>query len=101
MRCHKSTATRLWCSSVARANRSTGNAKDFHKLAKEEKPVLTKRVDPVYPEEALKQKLNGKVFVRFRIGTDGKVDSVQILKGASIFQDAAIDAPHDSHPDLP
>ncbi|MBK34398.1 MAG: hypothetical protein CME26_02570 [Gemmatimonadetes bacterium] len=47
---------------------------------------------PKYPEIARKAGLQGKVFVRFHVGKDGRVHEVQILKGEAIFQQAAIDA---------
>ena len=65
---------------------------EFFQLSKEISPVLIKRVAPEYPAEARGQKLSGRVFVRFRIGTDGKVDSAQVLKGDPVFHDAAIKA---------
>tara|TARA_B100001964_G_C14066297_1_gene523788 strand:- start:142 stop:789 length:648 start_codon:yes stop_codon:yes gene_type:complete len=58
----------------------------------EEKPTLLKNVSPVYPEIARKAGLSGRVFVRFKVGKDGRVHEVQILKGEEIFRQAAIDA---------
>ena len=58
----------------------------------EDKPTLKKGARPKYPEIARKAGLQGKVFVRFHVGKDGKVHEVQILKGEEIFRQAAIDA---------
>ena len=58
----------------------------------EEKPTIVKNVSPVYPEIARKAGLSGRVFVRFKVGRDGRVHEVQILKGEEIFRQAAIDA---------
>ncbi|HAA74813.1 TPA: energy transducer TonB [Candidatus Latescibacteria bacterium] len=58
----------------------------------EEKPTIVKNVNPVYPEIARKAGLSGRVFVRFKVGKDGRVHEVQILKGEEIFRQAAIDA---------
>lgn len=58
----------------------------------EEKPTITKNVSPVYPEIARKAGLSGRVFVRFKVGRDGRVHEVQILKGEEIFRQAAVDA---------
>jgi TonB family protein len=33
-----------------------------------------------YPREAMQQKITGKVFVKFTVGTDGEVSKVDILK---------------------
>jgi len=58
----------------------------------EDKPIIIKNVRPVYPEIARKAGLSGRVFVRFKVGRDGRVTEVQILKGQEIFRQAAIDA---------
>lgn len=58
----------------------------------EDKPVLKKAAKPKYPEIARKAGLQGKVFVRFHVGKDGRVKEVQILKGEEIFRQSAIDA---------
>ncbi len=58
----------------------------------EDKPKLKKGAKPKYPEIARKAGLQGKVFVRFHVGRDGRVKQVQILKGEEIFRQAAIDA---------
>jgi TonB family protein len=42
----------------------------------------------VYPPEAKAQGIIGKVFVRFLVETDGRVDSVSILRGAHPLLDA-------------
>lgn len=65
---------------------------EFFKLKKEERPVILKHVPPVYPEQARRNKLTGKVFLRFRVAVDGTVDSVSVLKGADVFREAAIAA---------
>ncbi len=43
-------------------------------------PVLLKRVAPTYPPVARKLKLDGEVRLRALVGTDGKVEDIQILK---------------------
>ncbi len=58
----------------------------------EEKPVAIKKVKPVYPDLARKAGLEGKVFLRFQVGRDGRVSRIQVLKGQEIFRQAAIDA---------
>jgi TonB family protein len=43
-----------------------------------------------YPDEALKQKLEGKVNVRFQVTTDGKINNVQVVRSDNrIFNDEA------------
>ena len=58
----------------------------------EDKPVLIKNVRPVYPEIARKAGLSGRIFVRFKVGKDGRVSLVQITKGQEIFRQATVDA---------
>ena len=58
----------------------------------EQKPVPIKTVAPVYPNIARKAEIEGRVFVQFVVGTDGRVRNVRVLKGPEIFRQAAIDA---------
>ena len=58
--------------------------------AVETKPELIKSVAPVYPEIARKAGLEGMVFVRFSVRTDGRVGEVQVLRGPEIFREATI-----------
>lgn len=58
----------------------------------EEKPTLIKQVKPVYPEIARKAGLEGKVYLKFMVGKNGRVGRVQVLKGQEIFRQAAVDA---------
>jgi len=43
-------------------------------------PVVVKRVNPVYPEEARKARLEGVVLLRARVGTDGHTKDVKVLR---------------------
>ncbi len=43
-------------------------------------PVLLKRVAPSYPPVARRLKLSGEVRLRALVGTDGRVEEIQILK---------------------
>ena len=58
----------------------------------EQKPVPIKTAPAVYPDIARKAELEGKVFVQFIVGTDGRVRNVRVLRGPEIFRKAAIDA---------
>jgi periplasmic protein TonB len=53
---------------------------------------LISHPDPVYPPEARKQGISGAVEVRFKIGTDGNVYNVAVVRGPSALAQAAIDA---------
>ena len=58
----------------------------------EQKPRLLRRAIPVYPEFALRAGLQGSVMLKVLLGKDGKVESVQMLKGDGIFRKSAEDA---------
>jgi len=52
---------------------------------------LIKRVEPRYPPEAERQRVQGTVIVTRIIGKDGRLTQLQILGGPAMFQQAAID----------
>lgn len=54
--------------------------------------TLTHQVDPVYPEEAKRDKLNGSVVLAVRVGKDGAVENLHVVKGPKVFQESALDA---------
>jgi outer membrane biosynthesis protein TonB/ActR/RegA family two-component response regulator len=54
--------------------------------------LLTKRVQPVYPQQALQMRLQGEVQMEASIGKDGSITAVKVLKGDSILSRAAVAA---------
>ena len=59
----------------------------------EKEPTVVKRVEPKYPDLALRAGLEGNVFVKVWVDKEGKVRKVVLLKSdAPIFEDAAIGA---------
>ena len=54
--------------------------------------LLVHRVDPVYPAEARKGKLEGTIALDIVIGRDGSVVSIHALNGPEILARAAMDA---------
>jgi TonB family protein len=54
--------------------------------------VLIHRVDPAYPAEALRQRLEGSVVVEARIGRDGSVDDARAIRGEDVLAQAAVEA---------
>ena len=58
----------------------------------EVKPKVLHTVKPVHPEEALRDSLEGKVFLKFIVNVDGSVSDVRVLRGTEEFHQAAIDA---------
>jgi protein TonB len=59
----------------------------------EKEPTVVKRVEPKYPDLALRAGLEGNVFVKVWVDKEGKVRKVVLLKSdAPIFEDAAMGA---------
>lgn len=55
------------------------------------KPKVLHAVKPVHPEEAIRDSLEGRVFLRFMVNMDGSVGDVRVLRGPEVFHQAAID----------
>jgi len=64
----------------------------FELFTVEEAPVVIAEVAPVYPDAARQAGIEGLVFVRALVGKDGSVEQAEILKGAELLQQAALDA---------
>ncbi len=58
----------------------------------DEAPVLLSQIKLKYPEEAKKNGIEGKVFLKLLISKTGTVKSVEVLKGIPELNQAAIDA---------
>ena len=56
------------------------------------RPILTHKVDPVYPLEAMRQKLQGRVVIHLVISTAGDVVSAEPVSGNPILTQAALAA---------
>lgn len=54
--------------------------------------TLTHQVNPVYPEEAKKDKLSGSVVLAVHVSKDGVVENLRVVKGPKVFQTSALDA---------
>lgn len=48
-------------------------------------PILVRRVEPEYPEEALKQKVQGVVILKGVTDTEGNVEKLKVLKGPELL----------------
>ena len=55
-------------------------------------PKLIKKVNPVYPEEARKARVEGVVILEARIDTAGKVSDVMVLRSVPQLDQAAVEA---------
>jgi len=64
---------------------------DFVPVEKE--PVIIKKVEPKYPELAMRAGLEGKVWVKIWVDKEGKAKQVVVLKSdAEIFNEPAVEA---------
>ncbi len=62
-------------------------------IAVDKDPTVLKKVNPVYPELAMKAGLEGKVWVKIWVDTEGRAREVKILKSDSdVFNQVTIDA---------
>ncbi len=57
-----------------------------------QRALLVHTVNPEYPAEALAQKLHGPVVLQARVGRDGSVEDLKIVKGYFILGRAAVAA---------
>lgn len=56
-------------------------------------PDIVTQMKPVYPIEAIKKKIEGRVWIKLKVGTNGVPSSVVVVKSTnSIFDDAAVTA---------
>jgi TonB family protein len=55
-------------------------------------PARVTYVDPVYPRIAQQAKVQGTVILEARIGTDGSVQDVRVLKTIALLTEAAVEA---------
>ncbi len=53
---------------------------------------LIKRVEPVYPEAAIKARLQGRVVLEITVDAEGNVVDAKVLKGHPFLDDAAVAA---------
>ena len=68
-----------------------GPPADF--VAVEKEPQIVKKVEPKYPELAMRAGLEGKVWVKIWVDKEGKVKQVVVLKSdAEIFNEPAVEA---------
>lgn len=53
---------------------------------------LDHRVDPIYPPIAMAVRLQGTVAFHVKIGTTGKIESMKVVSGPAMLQQAALDS---------
>jgi TonB family protein len=53
---------------------------------------LVHKVPPVYPEEAKKERIQGKVVLEAIVGKDGSIENLKVMSGPNELQQSALDA---------
>ena len=67
-------------------------SKDVLRLATNQAPRKIKEVKPLYPEEALKNRVQGVVVGKIETDINGRVRLAEVLSGHPLFNDAALTA---------
>jgi periplasmic protein TonB len=55
-------------------------------------PVKLRDVKPVYPAEALRERVQGVVIIEALIGLDGNIENARVLRSIPMLDDAALTA---------
>jgi len=63
-----------------------------HMICTPETVKLTKTVQPIYPEEAVRKRIEGQVILELTVAKDGSVSEVTLIKGSPILAEAAMQA---------
>lgn len=79
-------------SAAAGAKRAAAGVPVLKMPAAQAENILTSRVEPEYPDEALRLKIQGAVVLSIRIGTDGSVEDIQFGSGPAHLAEAAVNA---------
>jgi TonB family protein len=53
---------------------------------------LIRKVDPIFPDLALKARVSGKVVLKLKVNEEGAVSDVQVVSGHPLLNEASIDA---------
>jgi TonB family protein len=78
------------------SNRSVGQPRIVH-VTHLDPGMLIHRVEPLYPRLAIQIRREGRVELRAIIGTDGSIQSLQVVAGDPLFLQSAIDAVQQWH----
>jgi TonB family protein len=54
--------------------------------------IAVKRVQPSYPPNAQKYRIEGVVTVQVNVGSDGKVTKAEFIRGNNLFRSVSLDA---------
>jgi len=73
-------------------NTANSQAKDIGEVKLDNMPVPIKQVNPIYPDSARRNNIQGKVSVRALLGADGIIKEVKVVKNESNSSELATEA---------
>jgi protein TonB len=56
------------------------------------RPLVVRRIEPLYPAQAIQQRLDGPVVLQVRVAKDGTVRDLKLVRGYFLLGRAAYDA---------
>jgi TonB family protein len=83
---------RAEASTSADAERGVTEASEQFRISPQTAEFVSNPVGPTYPLLARRMKVQGSVVLQARIGKDGDIQDLQVLKGPEILSNAAVEA---------
>ena len=83
---------RAEASASADVERGVTEASEQFRISPQTAELVSNPVGPTYPLLARRMKVQGSVVLRARIGKDGDIQDLQVLKGPEILSNAAVEA---------
>jgi TonB family protein len=89
---HNSLVPRAEASAGAKTETGVTNASEQVRISPETAELVSNPVGPTYPLLAREMKVQGSVVLQARIGKDGAIQDLQVLRGPEILSSAAVEA---------
>jgi TonB family protein len=78
----------LWALTLQARTATVSGAEDAANVER----LAVKRVQPTYPPNAQKYRIEGSVMVQIAAGSDGKVTKAEFVRGNNVFRSVSLDA---------
>ncbi len=83
----------VFCLAAALSAAQTGPTTDIPVIpAKDAKKMVRDMVRPRYPAEAKRNRVQGSVWIKVMVGTDGRVQDLKISSGPQELRQVSVDA---------
>ncbi len=89
---HNSLVPRAEARSGAKPETGVTDASEQVRISPETAELVSNPVGPTYPRLARQMKVQGSVVLQARIGKDGEIQDLQVLRGPEILSSAAVEA---------